>query len=175
MIFIYNIWIDILFVSILGTLCHYLYEWTNKTFISSILFAVNESTWEHIKISLTPSYVLIIIQLLINCNCNNFILAVFIELLTLIIVIPVIFYGYQLIFKKQNVLVNILIFYVAVCLSQIFFHLIINSNRVNIIFTYLSSIGIAIITYCYLTFTLFPPKNLLFEDPITKKYGVIRK
>ena len=49
--------LQFLFVSTLGTLFHFAYDWTNHNFIFSIIGATNESTWEHIKIALTPIFI----------------------------------------------------------------------------------------------------------------------
>ena len=48
--------ISFLVISIVGTLLHFVYEWSNHNNIISLFAAVNESTWEHIKIALTPYF-----------------------------------------------------------------------------------------------------------------------
>ena len=48
--------ISFLVISIVGTLLHFVYEWSNHNKIVSLFAAVNESTWEHIKIALTPMF-----------------------------------------------------------------------------------------------------------------------
>lgn len=43
-----------IFVMILGTLLHFTFEWSgNSTFVASFS-AVNESTWEHLKLLFFP-------------------------------------------------------------------------------------------------------------------------
>ena len=42
--------IGLIFCIILGTIGHFLYEWSNRNFIVSLFSSVNESTWEHLKI-----------------------------------------------------------------------------------------------------------------------------
>ena len=49
--------IGIFFVAIIGTLLHFIYEWSNHNKVVSLFAAVNESTWEHIKIALTPTFI----------------------------------------------------------------------------------------------------------------------
>ena len=39
--------ISFLVISIVGTLLHFVYEWSNHNKIVSLFAAVNESTWEH--------------------------------------------------------------------------------------------------------------------------------
>ena len=52
-----NIVIAIIFISLIGTLLHFMYEWSGHNKVVSLFAAVNESTWEHIKIALTPSFI----------------------------------------------------------------------------------------------------------------------
>ena len=44
--------ISIIVISIIGTLSHFLYDISNHNKILGLFTAVNESTWEHIKIAL---------------------------------------------------------------------------------------------------------------------------
>ena len=46
-----NIVIAIIFISVIGTLLHFMYEWSGHNKVVSLFAAVNESTWEHIKIA----------------------------------------------------------------------------------------------------------------------------
>lgn len=52
-----DIIIGIIFISIIGTLLHFMYEFSGHNKIVSLFAAVNESTWEHIKIALTPTFI----------------------------------------------------------------------------------------------------------------------
>ena len=50
-----------IFVMILGTLLHFTYEWSgNNTFVAAFS-AVNESTWEHLKLLFYPMFLTTII------------------------------------------------------------------------------------------------------------------
>ena len=43
-----DIVIGIIFISLIGTLLHFMYEWSGHNKVVSLFAAVNESTWEHI-------------------------------------------------------------------------------------------------------------------------------
>ena len=49
-------WVSIIVISIVGTLAHFLYDLSNHNKIIGLFAAVNESTWEHIKIAITPTF-----------------------------------------------------------------------------------------------------------------------
>ena len=48
------------FTAVLGTLLHFLYEWTQMIAFAPFS-AVNESTWEHMKLLFIPMFLLAII------------------------------------------------------------------------------------------------------------------
>ena len=163
--------ISIISISLLGTLFHFLYDFSAHNKIVGLFSAVNESTWEHIKIALTPTLLWGIIDGYIYGANPNYFLAKFVSLLIIIILIPLLFYGYKAFLKKDLFILDILIFYVTIIISQISFYLLLKLNIVDFIFQYLSCIGIFIIFGGYMIHTLIPGKNILFLDPITKKYG----
>ena len=46
--------IGFIFVSIVGTLSHFLYDWLGKNLVVGIFCPVNESPWEHLKLLFFP-------------------------------------------------------------------------------------------------------------------------
>ena len=94
--------ISFLFVSIIGTLFHFTYDYFNHNKIVSLFAAVNESTWEHIKIALTPMFLWGLYDGYVYGFSPNYFLAKSISLLAVIIIIPLLFYGYKLITKKST-------------------------------------------------------------------------
>ncbi len=163
--------ISIIIISIVGTLSHFLYDISNHNIIIGLFAAVNESTWEHIKIALTPTLLWSLIDgYLFGMNPNYF-LAKFVSLFIIILLMPLIFYGYQFIYKKQSIFINILSFYIVIICSQLSFYYLLKMNSINFIYSYISCIGIFIIFGGYMIHTLLPAKNFIFKDPITNKYG----
>ena len=162
---------SIIIISIVGTLSHFLYDLTNHNKIVGLFASVNESTWEHIKIALTPTILYSLYDGFIYGSNPNYFIAKFVSLISLIIVIPFLFYSYKKIFKKDNTIFNIAIFYVAIIISQVLFYNILEINRLDYIYSYLSCVGTFILFGSYLLLTLLPLELSLFKDPITKKYG----
>ena len=50
-----DIGIGIVFSVIVGTLAHFVYEWTGKNSIAAIFFPIDESVWEHVKLLFFPT------------------------------------------------------------------------------------------------------------------------
>lgn len=164
-------WNAVIVISVLGTLAHFMYEISGHNKFIALFAAVNESTWEHIKIALTPSLLWGLYDGFVYGANPNYFPAKTLSLLTIIIGIPVVFYGFKFIFKKSVFWIDILLFYAAIICSQLVFRYIINLPPMDFIFEYFGTVGLFIIFGSYMVLTLQPFENFVFQDPITKKYG----
>lgn len=167
-----NTIIGIIFISLIGTLLHFMYEWSGHNKVVSLFAAVNESTWEHIKIALTSTFIWTLYDGAVYGLSPNYFIAKTASILILIILIPVLFYSYKLITKKAILPIDIIIFYLAIILSNLTFNYIINMEPLHFFYSYISVVLLFIIFGFYMVLTLQPIKNFLFKDPITKKYGI---
>ena len=158
-------------ISIVGTLAHFLYDITNHNKFIGLFTAVNESTWEHIKIALTPILLCGLYDGFIYGNNPNYFFAKFISLIIPIVVIPCIFYGYKSIAKKPILAIDILSFYITIFLSQFIFWIIIEAGTMPYFLQYIGCLGTFVVFGGYCTLTLMPLKMFIFKDPISKKYG----
>lgn len=163
--------LSIIIISIFGTLSHFLYDYSGHNKIIGLFTAVNESTWEHIKIGLTPTLMWGFIDGYIFGSNANYFLAKLLSLITIIYLIPILFYGYKYIFKKENFVIDIIIFYVTIICSNLLFSYLIKINPIPFFYQYISCISIFILFGCYMTLTLMPIKNFVFIDPVSKKFG----
>ena len=163
--------LSIIVISVVGTIAHFIYELSNHNKIVGLFGAVNESTWEHIKIALTATILWSLVDGFMYGANPNYFLAKLLSLLIIIFLMPVLFYGYQLIFKKDNVVINVLIFYVVIICSQLLFYQFLKLNPINYVGQYLSCVGNFIVFGAYMTLTLMPLKNFIFQDPISNQYG----
>lgn len=165
--------IDIVVVSILGTLLHFLYEFSGGNLLVAIFSAVNESIWEHIKIAVMPTYIVAIFKMWIieERKCNLW-TSLFAKVLTLIIIIPLLFYSYKAINNTENLIIDIAIFYISIIISEFIEYIIQNkvevSAKVEDIFKYLNIFLVII----FALFTFFPPKIELFIDKTNNKFGI---
>ena len=164
-------WVSIIIISIVGTIAHFLYDFSNHNKIVGLFSAVNESTWEHIKIAITPTLLWGLYDGYIYGLDSNYFVAKLFSLLAMTIIIPVIFYSQKILFKKDNTIVNILSFYIAIVLGQFLFYHIIDMPELDYIFSYISCLGLFIFFGAYLLLTLLPLEIFIFKDPISKKYG----
>lgn len=163
--------LSVIVISIVGTFSHFLYDISNHNKVIGLFSAVNESTWEHVKIALTPTLLWGLIDGLIYGNNPNYFLAKFISLLIIIILMPVLYYGHKAIIKKEIFILDIISFYVVIITSQYLFYVLLRINAIPYIIEYISCIGIFLLFGGYMIHTLMPAKSFMFKDPITNKYG----
>ncbi len=164
--------VGIIAISLLGTFLHFTYELSNHNKFVAIFSAVNESTWEHIKICLTATIIWSLYDGYVYGLNPNYFIAKSMSLLAIIVLIPTIFYLYTFFTKKSILVVDIISFYVVVVLSQFVFRYFIQIDALPFIFSYFSFILLIIQFACYMLLTLHPLKSFLFKDPISKKYGL---
>lgn len=163
--------ISIIVISIIGTLSHFLYDLTNHNKFIGIFAAVNESTWEHIKIALTPTILWSLVDGYIYGEESSYFLAKLTSLVVIIVLMPVLFYGHKWVAKKDYFIFDIVSFYIVIIASQLAFYFLIQIGYIDFIYQYLSCAGFFILFGGYMVLTLLPLKNFIFKDPLTNKYG----
>lgn len=166
------IYIGIIFICIIGTLLHFTYELSHHNRFVALFSAVNESTWEHIKICMTPTIIWSLYDGYIYGMNSNYLIAKSLCLLTIILLIPILFYSYTFFTKKSILFIDVICFYITVICSNLVFNYFINMESLPFIYTYLSCILLFIEIGAYTFLTFNPLKNFIFKDPITKKYGL---
>lgn len=166
------IYIGMILIAIVGTLLHFTYEISHHNKFVAIFSAVNESTWEHIKICMTPTILWSLYDGYVYGMNSNYLIGKSLCLLTIILLIPILFYTYTLFTKKSILFIDVICFYITVICSQMVFNYFINIKELPFIYTYLSCILLFIEVSAYMFLTFRPLKNFIFKDPITNKYGL---
>lgn len=166
------IWVGIIVIAVIGTLLHFVYEWSGHNKTVAIFAAVNESTWEHIKICMTPTILWSLYDGYQNGLVDNYFIGKSMCLLTIILLIPALFYLYTAFTKKSILWVDCICFYFVIIVSQQIFHYFLQIDTLPFIYHYFSVILLFIEIGMYFYFTFQPIKNFIFEDPINHKYGL---
>lgn len=115
--------VGFLFVSILGTLLHFVYDLTGEAVVAGIFCPINESTWEHMKLLFFPT---ILFGFLVFKTLREEMPFPFSSLaagLTAgLIFIPILFYTYSGILGHTLLPVDIAIFYISVLITFYIFY-----------------------------------------------------
>lgn len=165
--------VGFVFTSVVGTLLHFLYEWTGESVIVGLFSAVNESIFEHMKLLFFPMLLFAFIEAkYIGEEYDNFWCAKLVGILVGVGLIPVIYYTYTGIFGVNADWFNIIIFFITAAISYMVETRIMESGRCSFIQPNLAKFILIIIAAVFIVLTFFPPKIPLFEDPITAIYGI---
>ena len=162
---------SLLFTFILGTLLHFIYEWSGDNKFVALFSATNESTWEHLKLLFFPMLISTIIGLFyFGKNAPNFLCSKTIGIVVGVIFIVVFFYTYTGILGKNIDLINILSFFIAAFFGDFTAYiLMINKCKCNKI---IATIVLILLLVSFIVFTYKTPHIGIFKDPITGEYGI---
>lgn len=112
--------VDMICICIVGTLLHFLYEFSGGNLLVAMFSATNESIVEHIKIAVISTYIVAIVKMWIEEKRKyNLWSSLFFKFITQIIILTILFFSYQKIIQVENRILDILIFYVSIILSEV--------------------------------------------------------
>lgn len=157
---------------ILGTLLHFTYQWSGENKIVGLFSAVNESTWEHLKLIFYPILLMAIFGYFIIGKSNkNYWFAQASGIVSALFFTVIFFYTYTGIIGKNFAWLNIASFIVAVIVGGfITYKVLISRKNYNV--EMLSIIFFIILIFSFSLYTFNPPEIVLFEDPINNTYGI---
>ena len=156
-----------------GTLLHFLYGWLGKALWVAPFSAVNESTWEHMKILFWPMFIFAIVESLFFREREDFWCVKLKGILLGLTLIPVLFYTYNGAVAKSPDWLNIAIFFISAAVAYIYETRLFNSKRLMACRSSKSSIAVLCIVFVvFVLFTFFTPELNIFRDPLTGEYGI---
>jgi len=158
---------------ILGVLLHFTYEWSGENIIVGLFSAVNESTWEHLKLIFYPMVLVGIIgYFIIGKRTNNYWLTQSTGIITAMLFTIVFFYTYKGVIGTNIDWVNIATFVVAIILGQyVTYTLLISPKLYN--GELISIVFLIILFLSFILYTFNPPEIGLFKDPVSGIFGVL--
>ena len=154
-----NIVIAIIFISVIGTLLHFMYEWSGHNKVVSLFAAVNESTWEHIKIALTPTFIWTLYDGAVYGLNPNYFEAKSLKYISNNSTNTITILCLSINNQKAILPIDITIFYLTIIISNLVFYYIINIESLHFFYTYISVIVLFIIFGSYMVLTLLPIKT----------------
>jgi hypothetical protein len=164
-----------LFIILLGSLLHFTFEWANKFWLMGIFSAVNESTWEHLKLAVMPALLWMLIEMrLLKERPENFFFAKTKGIYAMPFFIVVIFYSYKAILGRNFLVLDILTFIVAVILGQLLSYKLMFWKSLPKIYNKIGIIFLILLFFAFAIFSFYPPHNFLFQDPLSLGYGILK-
>ncbi len=179
-----------IFISILGVLLHFTYEWSGDNLAVGLFSAVNESTWEHLKLIFFPMLLLTLIEFLWahikeKPLPENYLPARTIGILSGMSFIVVGFYTLNGVLGRNYEFLNIALYFAGVIYALRIENRLLNksifitsssansnsktpqaSTNINTcINDYTAMTILAILAVAFFAFTKYPPELGIFADP----------
>lgn len=157
-----------IFISILGVLLHFTYEWSGDHPAVGLFSAVNESTWEHLKLIFFPMLLLTMIEFLWSHIQEkplpeNYLPARTIGILSGMAFIVVVFYTLNGVLGRNYEILNIALYFAGVIYALRTENR--SGSRQMCINDYVSMTILAILAVAFFAFTKYPPELGIFADP----------
>lgn len=161
-------------IFVLAFIYHFLYEWFPNP-IFSILFPVNESIWEHMKLLYTGILSWGIIEIMLlkknKIKYNNYPYQLFLTSFTSIILYLIIYLPLYNLFG-ESLIISIPLLLIVILLEQILSYYLLKQKKENDILDKIAIILIILFYMILLNLTYDPPKNYIFYDTVENKYGI---
>lgn len=168
--------VGFLFVCALGTLLQFLFRWTGGNTLIGAFSAVNESTWEHMKLLFLPYFVFTMVQYTVFAEpYRNFFAVKAVAGLAGLLMIPLLHYTIWGMFGVPPDWINVAIFYVSVAAMYLLSCRLLNTFALR--GGLWQAVGFALLwalVFLFVFFTYRTPRLPLFLDPVTGQYGIPR-
>ena len=105
---------------ILGNLLHFVYDWSGQSSVVAAFAAVNESTWEHMKLLAVPWIVWSLVEAaVLRKSRRPVLMARALGLLAGLLLIPLVYYTYTGALGTGSMVVDVVLFQAAVLLAAL--------------------------------------------------------
>jgi hypothetical protein len=158
--------------SLLGTLLHFLCDWTGGSLLVAPFSGVNESTWEHMKLLFWPMLAFAIVQSFFFRSRQDFWCIKLRGILLGMLLIPVIFYTYNGVIGKSPDWLNIAIFFISAAIAYVYETRLFHAKRLPCSSPKWAIAALVVIALLFAVFTFLTPKIGIFKDPLTGTYGI---
>jgi len=163
-----------LFVAAAGTALHFVYDFSGGRALAAAFSAVNESTWEHMKIFFFPFFLFSVAQLwFLGRNYPNFLAVRTLAILFGLALIPVLYYTYSGTLGFTVGWVNIAIFYAADLAAFLLDFRLLRRGRGGSL--WLQVLGLAALwalAFLFVWCTFQPPAFGLWQAPLACFFGI---
>ena len=158
------------FVSFLGTVLHFLYDWLGKPVWIAPFSGVNESTWEHMKLLFWPMVIYAVVQGIFFKAYDGFWCIKVRGILLGLALIPIMFYTYNGAIGKSPDWINIAIFFISAAVVYVYETIALKGNA-GCKYPKAAVLILLVVAVMFIVFTFTTPQIAIFRDPITGGYG----
>ena len=166
--------INVVFLFLLSFLWHFMYDWFSNT-IFALVFPVNESIWEHMKIIYYCLLMGSILEFVLckknNIKINNFYIEAMVKSILGVIFYLIIFIPFYL-WLGESMLISISLMLITYIFMEYIGYKILTGEEMNINILPVIIIVLGCVMFVILTF--YPLHNFLFFDEVKFGYGILK-
>lgn len=160
------------FTAVVGTLLHFLFDWTGGNVVVALFSAVNESIWEHLKLLFYPMVFFALVEYFFwGRERDSFCCVKLIGNILGLVLIPVMYYTYTGSLGVKADWFNITIFFLVAGIVYWVETVLFQRGHTCRIGSKTAVVLICVIAAVFTVFTFVPPHIPLFQDPLTLTYG----
>jgi hypothetical protein len=166
------------FVSITGTLLHFVFEWSGSSQLAAAVSPVNESVWEHLKMTYFPLIVFSAVEyIFIRSSTENFFRAKAASVYIMPAAVMLIHYSFKAVFGKSLLPADIASFYIAAGAGYyVSYRILLSSGKsASSFFHFIYPAAILIPALVFIIFTFYPPRLPVFTIRFTAGSGLLKK
>ena len=154
--------IPILFI--VGSIFHFIYEWSGNNFIIGLISPINESIWEHLKLVLLPTTIYWVIYPYFNQNIvkGRWLLSLFISIISAMLTIVSFYCVYTGAFGFESLILDMFSLLLGLTIGQL-----IGSHFYTYGFDipkYIPKLLIILLFIIFILFTITPPGLPIFQS-----------
>ncbi len=150
-----------------GSLLHFFWEWSGRSTFVAVFAAVNESTWEHLKLAFWPALIITPVQRIFYGPAPGWPVATAIRCIFPALLIVLMFYGYTALLGGHYLIADLSIFAIAIFVGEFVGHAVLSCHFEPTV--KVGALGLIILaTLLFSTLTFIPSDFFLFHSPSLK-------
>ena len=153
-----------------GTFLHFAWELSGRANLVGWFAAMNESTWEHLKMAFWPAFALVPLHRWLYGPHRGLLPAAVVRTLLPSVLIVLLFYGYTSVTGANLLALDIGVFIVAILAGETAGHTIMD-RKFSAAVVLLAAVGLVIAAVAFSTLSFIHPDFILFEDPLGRPHA----
>jgi hypothetical protein len=159
------------------SLTHFIYGWSGKTLIAGIFTPVNESVWEHLKMTFWPVAfwwlaIYFVLRRKENIPAARCLTACAAAILICPVVISAFYYTYTGALGIESLTLDIISMILGITAAQLAGLHIMRHARTGPVNSYVSVAILVMLAAVFTIFTFAAPQIPMFKDPLTGLFGL---
>lgn len=164
-------------LSIIGCLMHFAYEWSGNLTIVGVFAPINESIWEHLKMTFWPMLIWWIVGYFIinkreSISADQWFVSCAVSQLVCPLAIISFYYTYTGALGIESLILDIFSLFLGVAAGQLLALHVFQYAKSSRFCLYFAIVVLALMAAAFTVFTFATPYIPLFKDSLTGTYGI---